>query len=445
VLCIKPRFIERLSAGANRTQLQLESLGAAEAAAIKASVVVTLAADASWSRRLCGATLVDYLVRLEPLVGTVYLDSSCADDLVGDLATRFPVEIGDQPSPSDPDVIVSIGAPTRPSTLIVDGLGWVSAVGEVLEMADDRNPVGPMAAAAIGAGEILKLLFVRNLSSLSFTKRLVLQAGAFSFFSYEYGYTSPPIDDVALDAILVGAGGVGSGLLATIAAMGPRIAGRLCLVDDDFLAMDNLNRVLYAPLHSAIGAESKVAVAKQYLRRRTPMLDVQTFAESYQTFSRRIPRRFNRRYPVIVTAVDDDEVRWEVQRDLPHELIDGATGRHGNLRVERVVFGEQGCIGCSHPPGFGQVLEGEECDMAPDPMAPSISFLSGLTGTLAAAELLKLAQGSPRRLAGFFEYVFVYPLNPDQQGRPEFHSNCQVGCRQPAVLEAYKAKWREQI
>ena len=51
--------VERLSAGANRTQLQLESLGAAEAAAIQASVVVTLAADASWSRRLCGATLVD--------------------------------------------------------------------------------------------------------------------------------------------------------------------------------------------------------------------------------------------------------------------------------------------------------------------------------------------------------------------------------------------------
>ena len=83
--------------------------------------------------------------------------------------------------------------------------------------------------------------------------------------------------------------------------------------------------------------------------------------------------------------------------------------------------------------------------MPPDPMAPSISFLSGLAGTLAAAELLKSAQGFGERLTGFFEYVFMYPLNPDQLGRPEFHGNCQVGCRQPAVRDAYKTKWRDPI
>ena len=49
---------------------------------------------------------------------------------------------------------------------------------------------------------------------------------------------------------------------------------------------------------------------------------------TFEQYKQRRPRRQDRVYnDVIVTGLDNDEARWEVQRDLPRILIDGATGR----------------------------------------------------------------------------------------------------------------------
>jgi uncharacterized membrane protein YdfJ with MMPL/SSD domain len=70
---------------------------------------------------------------------------------------------------------------------------------------------------------------------------------------------------------------------------------------------------------------------------------------------------------------------------LPRVLIDGATGRDANLTVERSVIGEWGCLGCTRQME-ARVDPNVACDDPPDERAPSLSFVSGLAGTLAAGD-----------------------------------------------------------
>lgn len=51
---------------------------------------------------------------------------------------------------------------------------------------------------------------------------------------------------------------------------------------------------------------------------------------------------------MIATGPGNDEARWDVQRDLPRILLDGAAGKAMVARVERVEFGQYGCLYSSH-------------------------------------------------------------------------------------------------
>src|SRR5439155_3960730 len=164
--------------------------------------------------------------------------------------------------------------------------------------------------------------------------------------------------------------------------------------------------------------------AREYLSARVPRVDVDVVSEEYRSFTRRIRRRAERRYPLVMTGLDHDEIRWEVQRDLPQVLIDGATGNQGNCRIDVVQFGEAGCIGCSRPPR-PKPTEPGECDAPPARYAPSISFLSAFAGTVVAGEAIRVAAGAGR-VGRYFEYTFAYPLNADLAGIAGFHPYCAV-------------------
>ncbi|MGH3273595.1 MAG: ThiF family adenylyltransferase [Streptosporangiaceae bacterium] len=219
------------------------------------------------------------------------------------------------------------------------------------------------------------------------------------------------------------------------------MSGSLNLIDDDVLTTDNLNRVSFATLASALAGAQKVTEAETLLRRCCPNLAVTGFPETFGTYKQRIPRRVDRLYDVVITGLDDDQIRWEVQRDLPRILIDGATGKDMVARVERVEFGRYGCLGCSRRPAPIAAEADLNCDAAPDPHAPSLSFLSSFPGILAAGELIKEAMGSGQ-LRGHFDHVFRYGPNPDLAGMPALRPDCQAECGRPSKLAQYRQKYR---
>jgi hypothetical protein len=450
MLVVRPRLHELIEPADSRTFAQLQALNvdSAEAAATRGrNVAITLEAAATPSQQLLARALLDSVLRLDPLVAEVRLHG-LDERVLAELEQRLPLEIGGSRS-GNVDYTIAVGTPATEADLVLDAAGWLADLGgSIDDQQGPLNPIGPLAAAALGAGETFKALFGLSYPDAVPSRRFEVASGRFSFFDYAHDGQSPALTPAEIDAFLVGAGGVAAGTITALGELGPEISGSLRLIDYDLLDSDSLNRVSYARWASAVNQASKVGEAKFYLDARLPNLSVTAHPESFSDFKRHFaPRRSDRRYELIVTALDDDDIRHEVQRELPRVLIDAATGRDANCRVERVLLGEWACLGCTRhpppPPTDGGEEDGE-CGSFPDEHAPSVSFLSALPGILAAGELLKQAQGGAGSLRGAFEHIFTYGPNADLTHQMAPSTNCAVGCRKPSVLAAYRTKYPDR-
>lgn len=434
---IVPKLHDLVGSSASRTAAQLRDLGV-DPGDRQVRVAVTVGPSARPAQLLLAETLVDMLVRLDPLIGEVVIDAPNDDAIVADLGARLPLKVAGVTA--TPDLSIGIGTPACGADLTADAAGWVAAIGGPADAEDDGNPIGALAGAALTTGEVFKYAFTTMYPRRTQSLQLTPWTGAFSFFSYADDGASPPLSDVRIDTTLIGAGGVGAGCIRAIAALGARISGSLGIVDADTLTTDNLNRVSYATLDAALRGEAKVTEATTFLQHRCPNLVVTPYPMTFDALKHRTPKRENRKYDVIVTGLDNDDARWEVQRDLPRILIDGATGKDMVARIERVEFGRYGCLGCSRistPARPGQPVN---CDAPPDNCAPSLSFLSAFPGILAAGEVIKEAR-SEGQLRGRFDHVFRYGPNPDLAGTPGFRADCAVGCQRQSKLAQYHRKY----
>lgn len=445
MLVLRPTLHKLIAANNSRTLKQLKALGIAApqaATAAHTAVALSLAAGANPSQRLLGQALLDYVLRLDPLVSEVQLEGFAEDDL-HELRERVPFDTTSDSGP--PNFAVSIGHASG-ADLTVDASGWLVHLSGTIDQAESAivNPIGPLACAGLAAGEVFKSLFRLNYPDAPYSSRFVGASGLFSFCDYQFAGRNPPLDPIALDTFLIGLGGVGAGVIRVLGELGGNVRGVLRLVDADKLSTDNLNRLTYARWRSAVEERAKVNEAEDYLKARLPNLVLTSHALQFGTFKRTLAaRRQDRSYHTVVTGLDNDEVRHEVQRELPRVLIDAATGRDANITVERVVIGQWGCLGCTRQANNG-AKPGEiqeRCDDFPDEHAPSVSFVSGFAGTLAAAELLKEATGSDASLRGSFDHIFIYGLNPDTRSEPAPARNCRINCSNPSVLRAYRTKY----
>lgn len=443
MLVVRTRLHQLVAADESRTLKQLETLGVPlddAQAARKTSVALCIPPSPSPDRLLLGRACLDYVLRLDPLVSEVHLSGMTETDIL-ELGERLPLEIETRPPGRPADFSVSVGV-AHAADLVIDTAGWLACLGDVLD-ADTGgilNPVGPLTTAALTGGEVFKTLFRLNYPDAPYARRFTDARGVFSYFDYGHNGGNPPLDRVEIDAYLVGLGGVGAAVVRTLAELGEHLYGRLRLIDADTLGTDSLNRVTYASWQSAVDKREKVAEAGDYLAHTVPNLEVEAHALRFDQFKRALaPRRQDRRYNLIVTGLDDDDVRHEVQRELPRVLIDAATGRDANLTVERVVLGEWGCLGCTRQ-GTAPAADGR-CDVFPDERAPSISFVAGLAGTLAAGEIIKESASQEKALRGCYDHIFIYGPNPDCRRTPTPSAECRIGCSDAAVLRAYATKY----
>ncbi len=438
MLSLVPKLHDLVGSPASRTVAQLRELGV-EPTDRQARIAVVVGPSPSPARQLMAATLIDMLLRLDPLVGEVIINAPGMNEnaLASELATRLPLLVGSANARAHYSIGVGPGAG---GDLMADGAGWLAAIGGNAEAADDGNPIGPLAGAALTADEAFKWAFATIYPERTALLELTPWNGVFSFFSYDLNHASPPISDVHIATTAIGVGGVGAGFVQAIAALGDLVSGALDLVDDDILTTDNLNRVSYATLQGALAGAAKVIEAQALLRRCCPNLITTGHEKNFGAYKREIPRREDRIYDVVVTGLDNDQARWEVQRDLPRILIDGATGKDMAARVERVELGRYGCLGCSRRPAPVAADAPINCDTPPDVYAPSLSFLSSFPGILAAGEVIKEAMGTGG-LRGQFDHIFRYGPNPDMTGTPAIRTDCPVRCSRPTKIAQYRRKY----
>jgi adenylyltransferase/sulfurtransferase len=189
--------------------------------------------------------------------------------------------------------------------------------------------------------------------------------------------------------LVVGAGGIGAPALLYLAAAG---VGHLGIVDDDAVSLSNLQRqILYGA--QDVG-KPKVDQARAALGHINPDVTVRTYE---QRLTAQTAAQLIEGYDYVLDGCDNFETRLIVGdccHTLGVPLISAAVGRFdGQLSVFASHEGDLPCYRCLVPQAPPQ--DGGTC--ADDGV---IGALTGVMGSWAALEVIKLITGAGTPLAG---------------------------------------------
>lgn len=261
------------------------------------------------------------------------------------------------------DMIVCVGEPPqhlpRPADLFALGAGWRAWVGTgdyrpQEPPGGDRNPLGPYLAASLAAGEVFKRSrgLVRGRHAKNF---------GYSLWSGETGSWEDLADGAPVAGLdlapfyLVGAGAVGQGLLAVLAAADVGSA-YIVTIDDDRHDKTNLNRCFVA----GVADEGKPKIEAMGRARRAAGLDGREFGGTLNQYISRGPDDFlradlaaleaNDEYRLVVSAVDKNVSRHDIQGLSPGLVLGASTiGLSAKANVYDMTAGTA-CLACHNRP-----------------------------------------------------------------------------------------------
>jgi molybdopterin/thiamine biosynthesis adenylyltransferase len=225
------------------------------------------------------------------------------------------------PNLAEFDAILSAGTKAHPELpwTTLNSNGFVARVTsgatDISGECDIFNPIGALAAACLGIGEVFKRLIRLKgergemLNDFSFSLRTYAQGPA------DYG---PPIPEVLPhDLLVVGAGAIGNGIVHLLSRL--PFTGAITIVDREEYGQENLGTcVLIAPDDlNTPKADFLASVLNEYNIRAKGFHGP---FERYASELRQFPK-------IVLNGLDNIDVRHEVQRALwPNVIVDGAIG-----------------------------------------------------------------------------------------------------------------------
>lgn len=264
------------------------------------------------------------------------------------------------------DAVLSIGptAMRHDFKFTVLSNGWLSGVSrncsKDMHPSGNVNPIGAYTCALLGCIEVFKIalkkktdvLFPREAKSCFPLQRIrpIKDGIMFSTLDYSVGAASDPnpqlprIIDIG-ELNLVGLGAIGQAVVYTLSSF--PLEGSAYLVDPDDVQWSNLNRYLSATSPDAKGNIRKVQVARNLLETNKDKLKVIAVPESYDEFRE---SSSTKKYDLVISAVDNNETRRLIQRDLPRVILNAGT-LESLYSVWRVELGRSQCLICPDPEG----------------------------------------------------------------------------------------------
>jgi adenylyltransferase/sulfurtransferase len=192
----------------------------------------------------------------------------------------------------------------------------------------------------------------------------------------------------AARVLVVGAGGLGSPVLAYLTAAG---VGRIGIVDDDVVDVTNLQRqIVYT---TADVGRPKAATAAERLHALNPQVAFDAFGVRLDASN---ARELVRAYDVVVDGTDTFASRYLINDACVLEKKPDVYGSIFRFDGQVSIFGAAGgpCYRCLYP------------EPPPDELVPNcaeggvLGVLGGMIGTWQASETLKLILGIGRPLIG---------------------------------------------
>jgi hypothetical protein len=260
----------------------------------------------------------------------------CSDSELAAAAESLAEQITGSPlSTGEADVCLLVGASVSHDSpsIVVSSDGWLARMA-TSESAIDRLPdggrpnvLGALAASCLGASQVFHFMAGVGLAVEPLELSLhTLEQDALG--SLEPGPDLP--EDLDLDALLVGCGGVMHGFIYALKRL--TISGKARAVDRQRLADENLGPYVASTI-DAVGLE-KAKLVRDYL---APAIDVVPYDEDfYPLFTTRLDRGHFPLPPFVIAGLDRVTPRHIVQRLWPELLIDmGAGGETAQLIVKR--------------------------------------------------------------------------------------------------------------
>jgi molybdopterin/thiamine biosynthesis adenylyltransferase len=399
------------------------------------------------------------------------------------------------------DALVAIGSSqlTSDFNVTINSEGWLAELTQDATLdyvAKDNNPIGASVASAFAGAEVFKEI-LRQLGSTNRAVKKKTQHILFSALDYSVDSKNPlnPALPQRVDigeTFLVGAGAVGSSLVFTLKYI-EQMQGSLTVIDHDRIDETNLNRYLIA-CHDDIG-RPKVNVAASFLKSG---VRAQPIPMRYKDY---IQRADSKRLDLVISTVDNNQTREEIQSDLPREVLHGATHEQ-TFVVSRHGFTQGACLGClfyrqelsyseqiSAETGipveevdrllssdgvfsadhlrtivrerggdavslsnfvgqpFKEVYAKEICgtltvQIGTQSEAATVSFVSAMPGILLAGELVKerVKELKDFRLFNYFTMSLFSPLTGQLMFRRK-DPRCSCLCGEPIMINRYEQKW----
>lgn len=239
----------------------------------------------------------------------------------------------------------------------VSARGWLAWVGTGASPRlpgdeHDANPLGPYFSACLAAAEVFK--FARGLTKGRFAEDLcysVWQGKEISLSSSDQGpavsaFSIPPF-------LLVGGGAVGQGFMLTLAALKP-VAVFAVTIDHDTHEDTNLNRCFLAgeedEHHPKVDAvrnfRTRLKVAgHEFQGTLTDFVADAPLSELPPEMAAEIAEDS---FPLIISAVDRNDSRWDIQGLNPQLVIGGSTDK---LAAKAIAYGadSHACLACHNP------------------------------------------------------------------------------------------------
>lgn len=260
--------------------------------------------------------------------------------------------------PSQIDVVITIGNTSLKGefNINLNSNGWVSylSCNNNVSVFDNpmQNPIGAMGAACFGAAEAFKrLLEISGCEEKWVYKHL--RNFTFSFLTYSFtedNFSFPTSIMIDEQIILVGVGAVGSGFVYALSNI-PQLTASIDAIESDNFDEPSLNRCLIC-FKNELG-ENKAKVAEKYSN------------ESLQIKSQ--PMKFNKFVdkmgavpPFIISTVDNNEARYQIQYNLPKLIFHGSTGKSiANVSVIKLL--ENACFCCIYEPNssYEEIISNE--------------------------------------------------------------------------------------
>lgn len=277
--------------------------------------------------RECFLSAFALLIRICPNI-RIHIPAGCGD--LGAVSQAFVKRIAFGPGVEQCDqvddlrqfdAILSVGSAVSPNLpwTTINSNGWLARVssgslGLPADVAMD-NPVGALAAACLGVGEVFKRLI-----KLRPERGELLDGFSFSLRSYQAGETdcgSALPSSLEVDVLLVGGGAIGNGTVHLLSQLQCR--GHIDVVDPQAYGEENLGTCLL--MGTADLGEPKAKMLASHLQ--APGLQVEHFGMTFEQYARQM-----RRTPaVVLNGLDNIPGRHQIQRTLwPDVVVDGAIG-----------------------------------------------------------------------------------------------------------------------